>query len=460
MLTFSFTGVEGSMTESEVLTSGMVGKEILLVFDQSWNSLTKTLVFRAGDITRVVLNPGTTAAIPTDVLKRPFCNLYVGVYGTDADGAIVIPTVMAEGPLIRYGADPVEDETAEELPVWKNLQNQIGNTALLETAVQTDLVSAVNELHRADAFMGEGSLLKTAATDTLVGAVNELYTAQTKLGDTAALETDAKSTLVAAVNELHRADSFMGQAAALQTQHKDTLTGAVNEVHQQLVALTQNPPLPLDAAQLLVDILSQGLYQEDQYQNIAALATAFGVKVPENLGNLVAYWDFRSGSLLDRIAGLEAVATEDVVLDASGAHTSTASSYITVPLGADGASLAGNYIEIKFGAMTLVDTGTTMRLFTGNSGNQPASSGMMWTSRDCWTCKLTATTEFTDMQMFSGQTVIGRPNEDATQILWYLDEQYLGPSDPGYAPTHVSLGCSVNAAYPITVEYIKIHPQK
>ena len=335
MLTFSFTGAEGSMTESEVLTSGMVGKEILLAFDDSWKDLTKTLVFRAGETTRAVLNPGTTAVIPPDVLKRPFCRLYVGVYGTDEEGTIVIPTVMVEGPMIRCGADPIADETAEDLPVWQNLQNQIGMLAVLRTGEKTDLVAAINELHN------------------------------------------------------------------------------------RLCVLEQNP-----------------------------------------LEQLVAYWDFRSGSLLDRIAGLEAVATADVTLDASGAHTTSASSYLTVPLGPEGATLAGNYIEVKFGDMVLTDTGTTMRLLTGNSGNQPASSGLMWTSQDCWTHKLTATTEFTDMQMFSGQTVIGRPNEDATQILWYLGDQYLVPSDPGYAPTHVSLGCSVNAAYPITVEYIKIHPQK
>ena len=335
MLTFSFSGAEGSMTECEVLTSGMVGKEILLSFDASWNNLTKTLVFRAGEVTRVVLDPGTSATIPEDVLKRPFCKLYVGAYGTDRDGTVVIPTILVEGPLIRYGADPIEDETAEELPVWQNLQNQIGYLTTLETAAKTNLVTAINELH--------------------------------------------------------------SRLSALEQQASE---------------------------------------------------------------HLVAHWDFRSGSLVDRVGGLEAVATADVTLDAKGAHTATASSYLTVPLGQDGASLAGNYIEIKFGTMTLVDTGTTMRLITANGGNQPASSGPMWVSRGCWVCKLSGTSEFTDMQMFSGKTVIGRPNEDASQILWYLDEVHLGTSDPGYIPTHVSLGSSMNAAYPITVEYIKIHPQQ
>lgn len=332
MLTFSFTGADGSMTECEVLTSGMVGKEILFEFDQSWKDLTKTLVFRAGEITRVVPFAAENT-IPADVLKQPFCMLYVGAYGTDAEGTLVIPSVMAEGPMIEYGADPIEDETAAELPVWRNLQNQIGDPVFLETAEKANLVAAINNLHR------------------------------------------------------------------------------------RLSTVEQNSAEPLSA-----------------------------------------FWDFRTGSLTDQVAGLEATATADVVLDTSGAHTASSTSCITVPLGIGGASLAGNCIEIKFGTMTLVDTGTTMRLVTGNGGKQPATSGLMWTGQDCWSYKLSVVTEFTDLQMFSGKTLIGKPNADATQILWYLENQCLGPSDPGYVPTHVSIGCSANGAYPVTVEHIKIRP--
>lgn len=332
MLTFSFTGAEGSMTESDVLTSGMVGKEIQLNFDDSWKNLTKTLVFRAGEVTRIA-DFATSNTIPADVLRQPFCHLYVGAYGTDSKGTLVIPTVMVEGPLIRCGADPIEDETARELPVWVDLQTQIGNVTILETAAKTNLVAAVNELHR------------------------------------------------------------------------------------RLRMLELEAP-----------------------------------KTP------AVFWDFRTGSLWDHITGLEAVTSADVTLDGAGAHTTSSSSYITLPLGRNGATLAGHYIEIKFGDMTLTDTGSTMRLATGNAGSQPASAGLMWSSRDCWTHKLTEVTEFTDLQMFSGKTLIGRPNEDATQILWYFGNQYICPSAPGYAPTHVSLGCSVNAAYPLVVETVKIYP--
>ena len=76
------------------------------------------MVFHAGDLNRVVTDAGGVVTVPARVLERPFCHLRVGVYGTDAAGTLVIPTIMAEGPMIQYGADPMEDETAKELPVW------------------------------------------------------------------------------------------------------------------------------------------------------------------------------------------------------------------------------------------------------------------------------------------------------------------------------------------------------
>lgn len=375
MLTFSFTGADGRMTESEMLTSGMVGKQVQLLFDASWNGLNKTVVFHAGDLNRVVTDAGGVVTVPARVLERPFCHLRVGVYGTDAAGTLVIPTIMAEGPMIQYGADPMEDETAKELPVWQDLQNQIGFLPTLQTQTRTDLVWAINEL----------------------------------------------------------------------------LT--------RLIRLEENC-VGLDpvSAQLLVDILSRGSYTDDQSGQIEALALALGVEVPVTGPVPVAHWNFLSGSWTDAVSGLEAEHSAGATLDTAGAHTASATDYITVPLGQDGATLDGHYIEIKFGSMSLVDTGSSMRLAMAGAGVQPVTTGMMWTVKDCWTSKITVTTEFTDLQMFSGKSLIGRPDAENTGIDWYFEDRYICSVTPVNPPTHVSLGCSTNGAYPLTVEYIKIFP--
>lgn len=355
MLTFHFTGADGSMTESETLTSGMVGREAELLFDDSWADLTKTAVFRAGEITRVVMNPGSTVIIPAEVLEKPYVKLLVGVWGTDGAGTLVIPTVMAEGPLIEPGAEPAEDGTAKDLPVWKLLQSQINNLSY----------------------------------------------------------------------------------------RLEELDGA---------------PFPAEAAALLVDILRQGTYTDDQTEQIEALADALGVEKYEDLSHLVHYWDFRTGSLTDQIGGLQAETSTDVLLDAKGAHVPAATSYIMFPAGADGASLAGHTAEIKFGEMSLSETAGTMRLLSICAGTQPAATGLQWSVKDCWSTKSSLETEFTDLNMFSGKTLVMKANADSSLLEWYIDGTLIVSLEPAISYTHLSIGTTASGAFPLTVEYVRIYP--
>lgn len=371
MLTFTFSGVDGTMSDVETLTSGMVGKQIRLSFDDSWAGLTKTAVFCAGDTTRVVMDPGETVAIPAEVLAKPFLKLFVGVYGTDAEGTVVIPTILVEGPMIRYGADPIQDETAEELPVWQKLQNQIGDMTLLETEDTSDLVSAVNE-----------------------------------------------------VSGLIR--SYAG--------------------------------LSKDAAQLLVDILTEANYKENQKDQLVELAHMLGVECALDTGNLLQYWDFLKGGETDLVSGIPLRAASNITYDSTGAHTTAANSYLTFPLQPEGESFEGKILEIKFGQMELVDTGSSIRLATGNIGTQPAITGLFYSASDCWTNNVSVTTDFTDLQLFSGKHLYARLADDKKGIQWYVEDQYICTSTTSYTPTHCSIGCSAGAAYPVTVEYIKIYP--
>lgn len=467
MLTFQFTGVDGLMTESEILTSGMVGKEVQLLFDDSWTSLSKTVVFRAGDTSRVVTEASSTVTIPEDALARPFCRLYVGVYGTDTEGSVVIPTIMAEGPMIQYGADPMEDETAKDLPVWQNLQNQIGDLSLLETGEKEDLVTAINELNAGQDTLDAGvSALESALTASESGLRDELGALRSDLSalenalTTAESELQAEQeTLRSDLTALENVQTRMGDPTQLETNAKETFVAAVNELHRGLEQLAQDcVGFNATAAQLLIDILSRGTYADDQTENIAALAGELGAQVPVTGPVPIVYWDFTTGSWVDQIAGLEASCSEGATIDASGAHTASDSDYIHIPLGPDGATLEGNILEIKFGEMTLEDTGSTMRLAMAGGTYQPLTTGMIWSIRDCWTAKSSVSTEFTDLQMFSGKVITGKPSEDGTELHWYFEDQFICAAVPGFAPTHVSLGSSVAAAYPLTVEYIKIYP--
>lgn len=146
MLTFEFTGVSGEMTVRERLTSGMVGKEVAISLSSDFDGLTKTAVFVAGDICRAVELTDSVITIPADVLRYPYRKLMVGVCGTNSEGTLVIPTILAPGPFVEIGADPAADSVSVDIPVWQNLQKQIGNLALLNTQAKDSLVAAINEL--------------------------------------------------------------------------------------------------------------------------------------------------------------------------------------------------------------------------------------------------------------------------------------------------------------------------
>lgn len=121
------TGVHATSTKLGTLTSGMVGARVQFTFDSSsWEGLSKTAVFRCMDITKDVLNIDSEVTIPHEVLVRSGSPLYAGVYGTNADGDLVIPTRWATVGIVYSGADPSGDPSAERSPdVWEQLQNQI-----------------------------------------------------------------------------------------------------------------------------------------------------------------------------------------------------------------------------------------------------------------------------------------------------------------------------------------------
>lgn len=127
-------------TTGGYLTSGMVGVQAVFEYDSKvWDGLTKTAVFAAGKTVRDVLNADSTVTVPAEVLAKAGERLYVGVYGTDADGTLVIPTVMAFVGVILQGADPSGDPgTDPALPIWAQLQKEVNELKKGGTVSITD----------------------------------------------------------------------------------------------------------------------------------------------------------------------------------------------------------------------------------------------------------------------------------------------------------------------------------
>ena len=122
----SVNGVRANATKLGTLTSGRVGAKVQFSFDSSWEGLSKTAVFRCRDIVKDVLNIDSEVTIPHEVLAISGSALEVGVYGTNTDGSLVIPTVWATVGVVYSGADPSGDPSTERSPeVWEQLQAQI-----------------------------------------------------------------------------------------------------------------------------------------------------------------------------------------------------------------------------------------------------------------------------------------------------------------------------------------------
>ena len=160
----------------ELLTAGMAkAVTVEFVFSPDWDGLTKTAVFSNGKTTVDVLAAnwdGDTVPVPHEVLAVPGRHARVGVYGADESG-VVLPTVWVSLGKVQPGADPSGDETADpSLPVWAQLQKQIGDLDDLKTYNKGNLVDAINEARSSGGSGGGGytigdGLKLDAATNTL-----------------------------------------------------------------------------------------------------------------------------------------------------------------------------------------------------------------------------------------------------------------------------------------------------
>ena len=169
------------------------------VFSDDWDGLTKTAVFTNGKTTVDVLAAnwdGDTVPVPHGVLAVPGRHARVGVYGANESG-VVLPTVWVSLGKVQPGADPSGDESADPaLPVWQQLQQQIGDLDDLKTYNKGNLVAAINEARSSGGGTGGGynigpGLKLDPATNTLsVDTADKVEQDNTKPVTSAAVYTE------------------------------------------------------------------------------------------------------------------------------------------------------------------------------------------------------------------------------------------------------------------------------
>ena len=122
------------------ITSGTVGLPVEFTFDNEWEGLTKSFMFRAGQTFKTVVNPESEITVPWEVLVHPCVRLSIGIYGVNENGSVVIPTIWANVCVIQHGASPYGDPSANPtLPVWQKLKDDVDRITLLLDDLYGDL---------------------------------------------------------------------------------------------------------------------------------------------------------------------------------------------------------------------------------------------------------------------------------------------------------------------------------
>lgn len=120
------TGSSAGVTEEQPVVSGTVGLPVKFTFDEAWDNLEKTAVFRVNGKIMDQIHIQTEAVVPWELLVKPGCRLWCGVYGCNEDGTLQIPTVWVDLGTVEPGADPSGDESVSPtLPVWQQLTEDV-----------------------------------------------------------------------------------------------------------------------------------------------------------------------------------------------------------------------------------------------------------------------------------------------------------------------------------------------
>ena len=109
------------------LPCGAAGLKVRFRFmDPAWKSLSKIAVFRNRSQTLDVAIVEDCATIPHELLAKVLDVIDVGVYGTDGDKMLGIPTLWGSLGTVASAADPSGDASMDPtLPYWALLKEQV-----------------------------------------------------------------------------------------------------------------------------------------------------------------------------------------------------------------------------------------------------------------------------------------------------------------------------------------------
>ena len=196
-----------TVTENEILTSGMINAKIKFEFSEDWTSnISKTAIFTAGDVTKVVLDSyweNNVCSIPQECLAKSDEILMVGIYGADNANVVAIPTVWATVGKIRKGYEGYEDVSTGTLPIWAQVQSAAAQSAtaaknaqdaaeVAQAKAETAQSKAETAQSKAETAQGKAESAQSAAESAAASASGSASAAASS-ASAAALSEDASA---------------------------------------------------------------------------------------------------------------------------------------------------------------------------------------------------------------------------------------------------------------------------
>ena len=211
------------VTNKELLTVGSAGIQVQFTLSEDWDTLSKLAVFRVGDDglkVDVVLGESLTCVVPPEVLTQEDEVLFIGVYGTNGQGTVIIPTVWASAGVVKPGTEPNTPAEAQPTPeIWAQIlgvaqdaeQTATEAMSAVEAGLQ-DLSALEGNVETAEAQRVVNEQDRVAAEQQRVLAENNREAAETARTDNEEIRVNAEADRAAA--ETARASAETARASA------------------------------------------------------------------------------------------------------------------------------------------------------------------------------------------------------------------------------------------------------
>jgi len=228
----------------ELITTSSAGIQVQFTFSEDWDSLSKIAIFRNGDdanLIPVAVPNSNLVTIPAQSCYEEYVDepIFVGVYGTDGLGAVIIPTIWASLGVLRPGAVTTDIITpAEPTPdMWAQILAIANEAAAIadECEANEELRVAAEQLRAgAEIARANAEALRAAAEDARAENENQRQGAETQRQAAEDARAQAEALRIQAeelrqANETSRVSAESDRASAEQTRQANEATRASNE---------------------------------------------------------------------------------------------------------------------------------------------------------------------------------------------------------------------------------------